>query len=401
MQKTDLILYSVTELNGLARAALETRFSHVQVEGEISNSATPGSGHYYFTLKDSGAQVRCAMFRLQRTRLRFIPKDGLHVIVTAKVSLYEGRGDYQLIVEDMEEAGDGKLQRAFFALKEKLEKAGLFDPRHKKPLPAVIQTVGVITSPTGAALRDILSVLKRRCPMLSVIIYPTLVQGSEAAANIVSMITMANARKECDVLILARGGGSLEDLWPFNEEMVAQAIFKSRLPIVSGVGHETDVTIADLVADIRAPTPSAAAETVSPDVIEYQRELTHKTKRLLQSIKQNVGHHTKTLQWVLKRLQVQHPEQQLQQQSQTLDQWETRLVRAIQSSFALSMQTVRHLSQGLHTLSPLSTLARGYAIVYHDKKIVTHVSDIKNKDSITTRFVDGEVISIIKEVLLS
>ncbi|MBR9882635.1 MAG: exodeoxyribonuclease VII large subunit, partial [Oceanospirillales bacterium] len=256
---------SVSALNRQVKSLLEHSFLSIQVIGEISNFARPSSGHWYFTLKDAKAQVRCAMFRNSNQRTGFVPREGDEVLVTARVSLYEGRGDYQLICERMEKSGLGQLQQAFDALKAKLDKEGLFDVARKRRLPPHPKHLGVVTSPSGAAIHDILTVLKRRFPGLPVTLYPTAVQGAEAAAQIVSAIELANRHNQCDVLIVGRGGGSLEDLWPFNEESVARAIVASAIPIVSAVGHEVDVSISDLCADQRAATPSAAAELLSPD----------------------------------------------------------------------------------------------------------------------------------------
>ena len=256
-------IYTVSQLNRETGQLLSRHFLSIRVEGEISNLSTPASGHVYFSLKDANAQVRCAMFKNQRRRGGFKPENGKQVIVTAEVSLYEPRGDYQLIVEHIEEAGDGALRRAFDALKLKLSAEGLFDAANKQSLPALPKAIGVITSPSGAAIRDILTVLQRRFPAIPVIIYPTAVQGTNAQHEIAGAIAIANKSWQCDVLILARGGGSLEDLWAFNEEKVARAIATSSIPIISGIGHETDFTIADFAADLRAPTPSAAAEHAS------------------------------------------------------------------------------------------------------------------------------------------
>src|SRR3990167_3374727 len=261
-------IYTVSELNADARALLEGTFDRLWIEGEISNFVAPGSGHWYFSLKDANAQVRCALFKGSQRKINFTPKNGMHVLLRAGVSLYEARGEFQLIADFMEERGEGKLRRAFEILKKKLETAGWFSEEHKKEITEYPQCIGVVTSPTGAAIRDILHVLKRRYPCVPVIIYPTLEQGETAAPAIAKAIHLANQRKECDVLIVARGGGSLEDLWPFNEEVTAKAIYESKLPIISGVGHEIDFTIADFVADVRAPTPSAAAEIAVPDRTE-------------------------------------------------------------------------------------------------------------------------------------
>ena len=261
-------IYSVSQLNQSVRLMLENQLGQVWLTGEISNFTQPVSGHWYLSLKDENAQVRCAMFRMKNLRVGFRPSNGMQVLVRASVSLYEPRGDYQLIIESMHLAGEGLLMQQFEALKLKLAAEGLFAQNHKKNLPHFSQAVGIITSKTGAALQDILHILQRRDPSLKVIIYPTAVQGKDAAAEIAQMIEIANRRQEADVLIVGRGGGSLEDLWCFNEEIVARAMFHSVIPIISAVGHETDITIADFVADLRAPTPSAAAELVSRDQTE-------------------------------------------------------------------------------------------------------------------------------------
>ncbi len=260
---------SVSQLNRQSKELLETYLHNVQVTGEISNLSRPASGHWYFTLKDQKAQVRCAMFKSRTQYLKFVPKEGEQVLINASVGLYEARGDYQLIVNGMQSAGEGALKLAFEQLKARLHQEGLFNPEHKKPLPKHPRHLGVITSPTGAAIKDILSVLKRRFPNLPISIYPTQVQGDAAAGQISAAIERANRDRICDVLIVGRGGGSLEDLWPFNEEVVARAIFNSQLPIISAVGHEVDISISDYAADLRAATPSAAAELVSPDRFEW------------------------------------------------------------------------------------------------------------------------------------
>ncbi|OIV45744.1 exodeoxyribonuclease VII large subunit, partial [Sodalis sp. TME1] len=274
------LIFTVSRLNKTVRELLEGEMGQVWLTGEISNFSQPASGHWYFTLKDDRAQVRCAMFRNTNRRTTFSPRNGQQVLVRATLTLYEPRGDYQLIAESMQPAGDGLLQQQFEQLKQQLSDEGLFSQQYKQPLPSPARRVGVITSASGAALHDILQVLKRRDPSLPVVVYPTAVQGQEAPAQIVRAIETANRRAECDVLIVGRGGGSLEDLASFNDERVARAIFASRLPVVSAVGHETDVTIADFVADLRAPTPSAAAELVSRNQLELLRQLQSQRQRL-------------------------------------------------------------------------------------------------------------------------
>jgi len=432
-------ILSVSDLNRRARSLLESEFRQVWVEGEISNLVKAGSGHWYFTLKDSGAQVRCAMFSNRNRSLRITVSNGMHVIVRAKASLYEGRGDYQLIAENMIDAGEGKLQRQFEELKRKLDNEGLFDETHKQPLPTLPTHIGVVTSPTGAAIRDILTVLARRFPGIPVSMIPALVQGKEAAADIVAGIQTANRSKNSehpiDVLIVGRGGGSLEDLWSFNEEVVARAIFASDIPVVSAVGHEIDFTIADFVADVRAATPSAAAELLSPDRQQWQQALVKNQRALLNSWQRYLTNGHQQLKNLRKRLR--HPGHQLQEQAQRLDDIETRLKTAICHRLTLQHSqlatqaaelskhhpshqinrlnmTNQQLSQrlhltmqhklsdarlrlksngmALHTLSPLQTLSRGYAIIKDEKqRIVRNSKDVKPGDKITTQLGQGQL----------
>jgi exodeoxyribonuclease VII large subunit len=326
--RPERIVYSVSRLNEQVKGLLEQGFPPLWVEGEVSNFRPQSSGHWYFSLKDAEAVVACAMFRGRNQALGFKPKDGMQVLVRARVSLYSPQGRYQLILEHMEPSGEGALRRAFEQLKQKLQAEGLFEEARKKPLPAVPRRIGVITSPTGAAIRDILNVLKRRYPLGEVVIYPVPVQGAEAAPAIVRALQTAAGRAECDVLILARGGGSLEDLWAFNEEIVARAIAACPLPVVSGVGHEIDFTIADFVADLRAPTPSAAAELVSPDAAEWRSRLERLSRQLQASQQrrlQQLGQHQAFLG---KRLKQLHPGRRLEQLMQRLDEFELRLARS-------------------------------------------------------------------------
>lgn len=321
-------IYSVSQLNSEVRRCLEQTFATVWLSGEISNFTQPVSGHWYLTLKDEHAQVRCAMFRMNNQRVTFRPQNGMQVLVRVKLSLYEPRGDYQLIIESMQPAGDGLLQQQFEQLKMQLAAEGLFAQQYKKTIPHFNQTIGIITSKSGAALQDILHILKRRDPSLAVIIYPTLVQGKEASAEIVNMIELANQRNEVDVLIVGRGGGSLEDLWCFNEVSVAQAIFNSTIPIISAVGHETDVTIADFVADLRAPTPSAAAELVSRDQGELLQRLSYAQQNLVMALDRQFERYQQQLVTLILRLQHQHPQKYLKQQQSAVAQFQHRLVLA-------------------------------------------------------------------------
>ena len=433
---------SVTELNHQVKSLLENSFLTIHVEGELSNFVRPSSGHWYFTLKDSGAQVRCAMFRNRNQYLKYQPKNGDQVVVRAKVSLYPGRGDYQLICDYMEDSGVGSLQRAYEELKFKLQQQGLFDPAFKKPIPAKPKHLGVVTSPTGAAIHDILTVLKRRYPSLPVTVFPTAVQGAEAAGQISDAIRLANEQGQCDVLIVGRGGGSLEDLWPFNEAIVAQSIFHSEIPIISAVGHEVDVSIADFVADLRAPTPSAAAEQISPDQTQLQLQIKQLYQRLLQSWQRQLNERQQRLQWTRSRLR--HPGDKLKEQAQRLDELELRLQRNMQyrlqrqqDRFSHLQERYRHsaptarisagqqhlasiehrlqqqmqnlisqqqiklrgLASTLHSVSPLATLERGYAIVQdQDGTVVQDIDQVQPGQTMETRLHNGRFTSQVVEV---
>lgn len=353
-------IFSVTELNRRARQLLETHLATVWVSGEISNLSTPSSGHWYFTLKDDKAQIRCAMFRGQNALLRFKPEHGMQVIARGRVSLYEGRGDYQLIVENLQADGAGNLQIAFEQLKNKLAAEGLFDEDFKQPLPDMPRHVGIITSPTGAAVRDIVSVFRRRFPAAKLSIFPVPVQGADAAPAIIRAIQLANTQPDIEALILARGGGSLEDLWAFNEESLARAIFASEIPIVSAVGHETDFTICDFVADVRAPTPSAAAEILSPELSDLIALLNYYADLFQKQLQQKIAQHRQHLLHLSKRLR--HPGHALREQQQKLDHLEWRLQQAALSRLRQPQQKLAQLAALLNNLSPLNTLQRGYAI---------------------------------------
>lgn len=436
-------IYQVSALNREARILVEQRFGYVWVEGEISNLARPSSGHLYFSLKDENAQVRCALFKQNARRLNFQPENGVQVLIQARVSLYEARGEFQLVAQHMEPAGQGLLQQRFEKLKQKLNQEGLFDPEHKQELPELPQRLGIITSPSGAAVRDVLQVLKRRYPLLPVLIYPVQVQGTEAPAQIVRALNTANRRKDCDVLLLTRGGGSLEDLWAFNDEKVARAVFESEIPVVCGVGHEIDVTIADWVADLRAPTPSAAAEMLTPDISELSELFLSFANRLHHTARSLLSRSKEKLQWLNGRLGQQHPGQQLQQKTQRVDELEQRLALCLsrtiekqtlryqnmdarlfranpkrliqqleQTQQGLSqrltaatqnlVQQFRHrltlASRSLNQVSPLATLDRGYAIVLDDRdRVIQDEKQVQPGDTIRARLAKGEVQAIVKD----
>jgi exodeoxyribonuclease VII large subunit len=392
------LIHSVSELNQMVRTLLEDAFLPIWVEGEISNFMCPSSGHWYFTLKDAGAQIRCAMFQGRNRVLSFQPKNGAHILLRGKISLYEPRGDFQLIADYMEEAGDGALQRAFERLKAQLNAEGLFATEYKKPIPYLPKTVGVITSPTGAAIRDILTVFKRRSPSINIVIYPTAVQGEQAAPQIVRALQIANERAECDVIILGRGGGSREDLWAFNEEIVARAIFNSTIPVVSAVGHEVDFTIADFVADQRAPTPSAAAELISPDQQEQWQTLSKIHDVLLRQTHALLFHHRNSLNHLAKRLR--HPGQRIQEQFQRLDSLEQRLLRSSRIGIDQRQQQLATLSRALDAISPLATLMRGYAIatLAETGAILYGANQANVGDKISVRLSEGKIQCIVNQL---
>ena len=438
-------VYTVSDLNRQVRQLLEASLPLIWIEGEISNLATPASGHIYFSLKDEKAQLRCAMFRNRKLRLRFRPQNGQKVLVRGRVGLYEARGEYQLVVEHMEEAGAGLLQQRFEELKARLDREGLFAPERKKPLPALPHRIGIITSPTGAAIRDVLSVLERRFPLTPVFIYPTSVQGDQAPGEIVRALQKANREQRCDVLLVVRGGGSLEDLWAFNEEIVARAIADSAIPVIAGVGHETDFTIADFVADQRAPTPSVAAEMAVPRRADYLEQINRLVERLGQVQSGRLERANERLGWLRRHLNQQHPRRRLQQNAQRLDELEQRLIRStraglehrerhleqirsrlamhsparriresrsrvevLEQSLARSAraaldgrrQQVAAASQALEALSPLSTLGRGYSISREAEsgQILRSVEDVEIGDQLRTRLPDGEVLSTVESI---
>jgi exodeoxyribonuclease VII large subunit len=349
-------VYSVTRLNREVRVLLERGLGVVWVAGELSNFSQPASGHWYFSLKDRDAQLRCAMFRTQNSQLGFTPRAGTQLLVRGRISVYEARGEYQLIVEHLEEAGVGALQREFERLKSRLAAEGLFALERKRSLPRFPRRVGVITSPSGAALRDILHILARRYPPAAVLIYPAPVQGAAAAAALVAALERASRRAECDVLILARGGGSLEDLWAFNDERLARAIHAASRPVVSGVGHEIDFTIADFVADARAPTPSAAAELVVPDRAALLTALERTHQRLTLCLRRELERLGARLAGTERRLTLAHPGVRLQQQMQRLDDLSQRLLGAARGSLHHARSRLSDTGARLTRCSPLSLL---------------------------------------------
>jgi exodeoxyribonuclease VII large subunit len=359
-------IYSVSRLNREVRLLLERGFGSLWLEGEISNFARPSSGHWYFSLKDATAQVRCCMFRQRNMLAAFAAKDGQKVLARARIGLYEPRGEYQLVIDHIEDAGVGALKRQFEQLSAKLSAEGLFAAERKRPLPVLPKRIGVITSPSGAAVRDILHVLARRFAAVPVLIYPVAVQGAAAAGEITAALRLAGARAECDVLILARGGGSLEDLWAFNDEALARAIVASPIPVISGVGHEVDFTIADFAADVRAPTPSAAAELVVPNGEEWLLALRRSHARLIRAVNRRIESRRERLRWLIGRAALVSPVARLSQQSQRLDELETRLARGWRQILADRRSSLREYQTRLWQASPVArvqtTIARHAAL---------------------------------------
>ena len=428
-------IYTVSRLNSEVRLTLELQFQTLWLQGEVSNFVAAASGHWYFSLKDSAAQVKCAMFKMANRNSSFRPQNGQQVLIRARISVYEPRGEYQLLAEFIESAGAGLLKQQFEQLKAKLQAEGLFDPALKKPLPTQVQRVGVITSPTGAAVRDIVTVLKRRAPGIEVIIYPSQVQGDTAAMQLRNMLSTAIRRSEVDVLIIGRGGGSLEDLWCFNDELLCRAVAACPIPIVSAVGHEIDFALTDFVADVRAPTPSAAAELVSPDQSHLLERIMRLRNSLIQAQRVHLQQAAPKLLNLSQRLLALHPKRRLEQQQQRLDELQLRLVSSIkrrllqasqQSQFAdkslrqlspakaltqqqqhisqlqqrlkqaqqqqLKQHTLRvaQLSGQLNTVSPLATLARGYSITFDAKQqVVTDSRQLKTGDKVAVKLAKG------------
>jgi exodeoxyribonuclease VII large subunit len=352
--RPDRDVYSVSRLNREVRVLLERGLGSLWLEGEISNFSRPSSGHWYFSLKDAAAQVRCAMFRQRNMLCSFTARDGQKVLVRARVGLYEPRGEYQLIVDHMEDAGLGALKRQFEELSARLSAEGLFALERKRPLPALPKRIGVITSPTGAAIRDILHVLARRFPAVGVLIYPVAVQGAQAAGEIIAALRLAGRRAECDVLILARGGGSLEDLWAFNDEALARTIVASPIPVISGIGHEIDFTIADFAADVRAPTPSAAAELVVPDADEWLAAFVRLGTQLRRGMLRRLDERRERLDWLTARAALVSPSARLIQQTLRLDEFEQRMCRALGNLLNARISQFRERESQLWKASPLA-----------------------------------------------
>jgi len=439
-------IITVSELTQEIKETLETRFSDVWVEGEVSNLRIPPSGHIYFTLKDDFSQIRGVLFKMRARTLRFLPEDGLHVICRGRISLYEKRGEYQLILEEIEPKGIGALQLAFQQMKDRLEKEGFFDPNRKKPLPLLPKAIGIVTSPTGAAIRDMIQIIQRRFENMQILLYPVRVQGEGASREIAQGVKYFNRVKNVDVIIVGRGGGSLEDLWPFNEEVLAKAIFHSKIPVVSAVGHETDYTISDFVADVRAPTPSAAAELVVKEKRELKKNLSYLTNRMESQMLQFVQEWRSDLSflrrrlvdpkkriedyflrvddllnraqrylfWAIKgkkeknqylreRLLLQHPGQRIRNlRTSILDAWD-RLEKHMKYSLEFERERTRGIWGKLASLSPLAILERGYSITRKlpSMEILRDIVQVKPGDQVEVKLHRGTLFCNIGRTLES
>ncbi len=423
MQQRSTEILTPSQLNTLARDLLEGSFPAIWVEAELGSVARPASGHLYFTLKDARAQLRAAMFRMKAAQLRFVPRDGMRVLVRGRVTLYDARGEYQMVLDHMEEAGEGALRRAFEQLKARLESEGLFASERKRPLPAHVRRLAVITSPTGAAVRDVLSVLARRFPLLEVDLLPTLVQGDAAAPNITRLLQAADASQRYDVILLTRGGGSLEDLWAFNDEALARAIAASQTPVVSAVGHETDFSLSDFAADLRAPTPSVAAELLVPDQQDLQRRLRRDGGRLLQLQRHALGQAMQRADRALLRLNARSPQARLDLLRRRQDELGRRLQAVMQRQLQQDQARLRHAQRGLRSSHPqqrlealkqrLSALGgRPQSAIAHQlqhaqlrlrgvarsMEAVSPLATVARGYSILTRGADGALVRSVKQV---
>lgn len=400
MESVSPTVYSVTELNNYVKSLLDNdgNLKSVFVTGEISNFKNHYSGHMYMTIKDEGGAIKAVMFSSYASRLKFVPENGMKVIIFGSVSLYVKDGSYQLYITDMQPDGVGALNLAFEQLKEKLGNEGLFDTKNKKQIPRFPEKIGVATAPDGAAVRDIFSVLKRRYPVAEIVFCPVAVQGASAAPEIAEAIRLFNKQSECDVLIIGRGGGSLEDLWAFNEEIVARAIFESDIPVISAVGHETDFTIADFVADLRAPTPSAAAELAVPDIFELKSGLLGLKQHLAVLMKNRISSEKDFLINTEKHLCVLSPVNKIMNSRQELSNAYEKIVNSVQQKMTTEKNKVSLLSGKLNSLSPLNVLSRGYSISYKDDLPVTSVNQVNIGDNIKVRVSDGEIFATVRGI---
>ena len=392
-------IYSITDISKYLKDLLanDPILHSLWITGEVSNFHHHNSGHMYFTLKDKNSSISSIMFRSHNRRLNFDVEDGMKVNVHGYVSIYEPRGTYQLYVDDLEPAGKGALYLEYEQLKARLEKEGLFAEEYKTSIPILPKKIGIVTSPTGAAIRDILSVVRRRFSNVYVLIVPSLVQGDAASSQIVNGIEYLNKRGDIDLIIVSRGGGSIEDLWAFNEENVARAIFKSSIPVISGVGHETDFTIADFTADLRAPTPSAAAELAISSRLELEKDLNNNHSRLINAIKNKLDNISNRVKIVTGKRIFSHPEELFAEKTQNLDDLSRQIEWNMEKKLNLFHEDFRLLNSKLESLSPLKTLSRGYSITSKKETIVDSINNIDIGDQIRTQIKDGQILSKVLE----
>ncbi len=393
-------IYKVSEINKIAKNLLEEEFPEIWLEGEISNFTLHSSGHLYFSLKDEDAQINAIMYKWQAGQLEFVPENGMKVIAQGKISVFVKGGRYQIIVYGLKPIGIGALQQAFEQLKRKLEKEGLFDKARKRPIPMLPQKIGIVTSPTGAAIRDILNIIERRFANVHILIHPVRVQGDRAAGEIAEAIAYVNERfPSLDVLIVGRGGGSLEDLWPFNREIVARAIYNSRIPVISAVGHEVDYTIADFVADLRAPTPSVAAELVVTNKIELEKKVLLLTSKIKLSMKHELDERTSQYRRLVDSRIFRHPEELYSQFQQEIDYYLERIISKCAHFLDFQKEKLNSIAGKLNVLSPLNILARGYSIAYKlpENEILKSISQVTMKDKVKVKLHRGEIICTVEE----
>lgn len=393
-------IYKVSEINKIAKNLLEEEFPEIWLEGEISNFTLHSSGHLYFSLKDEDAQINAIMYKWQAGQLEFVPENGMKVIAQGKISVFVKGGRYQIIVYGLKPIGIGALQQAFEQLKRKLEKEGLFDKARKRPIPMLPQKIGIVTSPTGAAIRDILNIIERRFANVHILIHPVRVQGDRAAGEIAEAIAYVNERfPSLDVLIVGRGGGSLEDLWSFNREIVARAIYNSRIPVISAVGHEVDYTIADFVADLRASTPSAAAELVVTNKIELEKKVLLLTSKIKLSMKHELDERTSQYRRLVDSRIFLHPEELYSQFQQEIDYYLERIISKCAHFLDFQKEKLNSIAGKLNVLSPLNILARGYSIAYKlpENEILKSISQVTMKDKVKVKLHRGEIICTVEE----
>jgi exodeoxyribonuclease VII large subunit len=384
-------ILSVSELTRAIKSVLEEGFENIVVQGEISNFKRHTSGHFYFTLKDANAQLSAVMWRGRNSALSFTPQDGMKVIAQGNITLYEARGNYQLDCYELQPAGRGELQLAYEQLKQQLANEGLFDSERKKNIPLFPERIGIVTSPTGAALQDMLNVLARRFPCIEIILYPVRVQGSGAAEEIAQAIRDFNALQNIDVMVIGRGGGSLEDLWAFNEEIVARAIVDSAIPVVSAVGHEIDFSISDFVADLRAPTPSAAAELIVPNSNDLREEVKKNISSMRNAMNDMIRTNKERIQSLVQSYSFRRPFDAIRQYFQRIDEMQATLQRVYEYRIKMQKQYVETLLLRLQSLNPNAVLQRGYAIVYENGKAITSAKRLKKNDEVALQFYDGRL----------